>query len=354
MSEDHLSTEVSLSAELTDRGIKAGAKSRAISSIDRLLGGVVDLVNVPLESAARKGRAKADLEVAVIQALGEKQLEAIHADPEFAARAMQQHVKSIGTRHENKTEAVKVALEDLRSSPPTEDQNNAGGETLSDGFLNRWERYAEDATSDQVREKWGRILASEIRAPGTFSSKVMRVIDELEPETALLFERVCKARVGMTLIACMVGKLEYLETKRLVAAGLLVDAGEGGQIRQASRTINSAGKELFLFGLGRIAIGFDVNEKLDVKKTYGSETLKQAITLTSDLPAIPVYILTDVGHAVSSIIAHDEEAVIRNYLQILSTEIAPASFFEYYDITSKGGFQLVRTWVTVEPSSEPE
>lgn len=70
MSDDHLSNEVSLSAELTERGVKAGAKSRTISSIDRLLGGVVDLVNVPLERSARKGRAKTDAEVAVIEALG--------------------------------------------------------------------------------------------------------------------------------------------------------------------------------------------------------------------------------------------------------------------------------------------
>jgi len=70
MSEDHLSNEVSISAELTPTGVKAGAKSRLVSAIDRIAGGLFDLVNVPLERAAQKGRAKTTTDTKFIEALG--------------------------------------------------------------------------------------------------------------------------------------------------------------------------------------------------------------------------------------------------------------------------------------------
>lgn len=190
MADDHLGNEVSLSVELTERGFKAGAISRTVSSVDRLLGDVIDLANVHLERMTEKGRAKTDAEVSIIQALGKMQLEAIHSDPEFAARAMQQHLKVAGIRYENKAASVAAALEDLREEPSHAD-NASDADVLSDAFINRWERYAEEATDDQLREKWGRVLASEIRKPGTFSAKVLRVVDELDAATALTFERLC-------------------------------------------------------------------------------------------------------------------------------------------------------------------
>ncbi|MGX1745017.1 MULTISPECIES: DUF2806 domain-containing protein [unclassified Brevundimonas] len=343
MSDDHLSNEVSISAELTERGVKAGAKSRTLAAVDRLLGGVVDLANVPIERIAQKGRAKTDTQVAAIKALGEKQLEAIHSDPDFAARAMQQHLKVIGTRQENKTEAVRAALEDLRETPPTEEQNNSGGEQLDDAFLNRWERYAEDATSDQLREKWGRILAGEIRAPGTFSSKVMRIVDELEPNTALLFERFCAARVGMTVLGCLAPAADYVDLKRLVAAGLMVDPGEGGQIRRSSDVTDGSGHKMNLFSFGGKAVAFDDDQQIEKRNIYGSKALNEPLTLAEGKPAIPVYLLTDVGHAISSIIGHDEISVVENYLIKLS-EDRPDLRFREFSLNAVGSFSLVKLW----------
>lgn len=40
---DHLSNELSVEASLTESGVKASAKSRFLSAIDRMLGGIMDL-----------------------------------------------------------------------------------------------------------------------------------------------------------------------------------------------------------------------------------------------------------------------------------------------------------------------
>lgn len=40
--EDHLSNEISVEASLTESGVKATAKSRLLSAIDRMFGGMID------------------------------------------------------------------------------------------------------------------------------------------------------------------------------------------------------------------------------------------------------------------------------------------------------------------------
>jgi hypothetical protein len=56
--------------------------------------------------------------------------------------------------------------------------------------MNRFERFAEDASTDELRQRWGRVLSAEIRKPGTFSPKVLRIVDEIDQSTAAIFERV--------------------------------------------------------------------------------------------------------------------------------------------------------------------
>lgn len=337
MSDDHLSNEVSISAELTERGVKAGAKSRTLAAVDRLLGGVVDLANVPIERIAQKGRAKTDTQVAAIKTLGEKQLEAIHSDPDFAARAMQQHLKVIGVRHENKTEAVRAALEDLRETPPTEEQNNSGGEQLDDAFLNRWERYAEDATSDQLREKWGRVLASEIRVPGTFSGKVLRIVDELDAEAAIVFEDFCRHRIGSVIPTCLTGELAFEKQKTLVEAGLIIDPGGVFHRRQFAPNPLGDGTVLWLSTFNNRYIGARLKSE-----TSSPSSPKHAVYFAGSALAVQVYILTETGVAISSILPDNSESAVDSYLNKIVL-VAGVLDAREYERQPNGEMSLVRT-----------
>lgn len=335
MSEDHLSNEISLSAELTERGVKAGAKMRTLAAVDRLLGGVVDLANVPIERIAQKGRAKTDAQVAAIKALGEKQLEAIHSDPAFAARAMQQHLKVIGTRYENKTEAVRAALEDLREAPPSEEQNNSGSEQLDDAFLNRWERYAEDATTNLLREKWGRVLASEVRAPGTFSGKALRIVDELDASTAATFERLCASRLGNGIVRGVAGKLSYDESMALVAADLIMEPSLG-QVRLSTTGSAGDGTPLlfFVFPDGAVAIRTDTPHP-----SFGHDN--DAAIVSHELgPSIPIYALTDAGNAIASILPTNTQQVLKDLATAISTQARDLEV-RMYRTVSDGNFAWV-------------
>jgi hypothetical protein len=91
-----------------------------------------------------------------------------------------------------------------RLPPPAEDSRSAGGEaeppTLDDDWMNRFIRYAEDASSERMRQLWGRVLAGEIIHPGTFSMPALRFLAELDQGTAVTCENIAPFILGDFII----------------------------------------------------------------------------------------------------------------------------------------------------------
>ncbi|MBY3207046.1 DUF2806 domain-containing protein [Rhizobium laguerreae] len=300
MPEDHLNNETSLSAELTETGVKAAANSRAIAAIDRLMGNVADLGNAWIEGVTTRMRARSEGERLIIEAAARYGIERIGQDQAFAERAFENHFRRVVSQQLNKDAVVAEALRDLRDQPPNEVEAISGPGSLSEEFLGRFESYSADASTEQLRERWGRILASEIRMPGNFSSKVMRIVDELDADTAALFERCVAYRSERVLVKPLLGDFPVLDRIALVSAGLLADPGIGGQsVTFAEQVLD--GVECWVRRFGDIAIA--VRKDVDFPR-YAELALNGDRT-----PRCPVYILTDAGFALSSILTSREDDV---------------------------------------------
>ena len=156
--EDHLDKETSVSAELTPTGgVKASARSRAVAAFDRLIGNAFEKWNAPMEAKAAEVRAVSDSRLKVIEAVTALGLDKLRNNSEMAARAIENHFGKILDRQDNKEAVVAAAVEDLRLQPPTEQEASSGEDELQGPFVNRFERYAEEATTDGLRQKWGRV-----------------------------------------------------------------------------------------------------------------------------------------------------------------------------------------------------
>jgi len=152
MKEDHLDKETSVSAEITDKGIKAGAKSRFVAAIDRLGGAVVDMANAHVEGHAERRRAKTEGEVDLIKAATRYGVEQLGADPALAERAFQKHFRKIVREQDNTDAVLREALEDLSANPPDEASSSNQAE-LSEEFLDRLEDYSATASTNELRKR---------------------------------------------------------------------------------------------------------------------------------------------------------------------------------------------------------
>jgi len=337
MSADHLDNELSVSADLTPTGIKARAKSRALSAFDRLLGAGFERLSIHLEMKNAEERALGLARQKFIAALNEKKLGLLETDANFLAEALENDARSSVRRQVNKDAVAVAAIQDLRDQPPDEEATNSGPDTLSPDFLNRFERYAEDATDDQLRLKWGRILASEIRMPGTFSSKVMRVADELDVSIARLFEEVCSHRFDSQIPCCLV-TLPFMSRMRLVSAGLMIEPGVTGHLRVFDQGPVEAGV-FWTLAIGRNRLAIPGDCVLPIGVAWQESPL---VRDPKGRAAMPVYILTDEGAAISKILPDNSGDVRARYGAALSAACSPSPVYEYEPIEG-GGWRMLKS-----------
>ncbi|MER8641418.1 DUF2806 domain-containing protein [Mesorhizobium sp. M1252] len=312
--DDHLDKETSVSAELTPTGVKASAKSRFVAAVDRLGGNLVELMNAPIEAKVAERRAVSDSRVLAIETVAALGLERLKTDPDFAERAIRSHLDSMFAGQENKDAVLAKAVEDLRNQPPTEGEATSGSETLDEAFVRRFDRFAEAATTEELREKWGRVLAQEIRTPNTFSAKVLRIVDELDPQTAKLFETLCEHRLDNVVPKILSKELDFAEVAKLTGADLLVEPGLG-QRRLSFETQDSDGKDLWMWPFGR-EWAITVSRTSEPIGVFGDAT--KTVLIENNMPTVPVYVLSAEGVAVASILPDNTATA----LDRLATEIS--------------------------------
>lgn len=219
---DPLSSEVSFEAALTENGIKAAAKSRFVAAADRLFGGLLDIPGSFVEGKAQRRRLEDEIERQRIARRAELELESASALQRLESAAAYAAREEQLRRLINKASVVAEALEDFREEvDPTEEQGE-----VEDDWLNIFEDHASRASSDRLRSLWGKILAGEIRRPGSFSLTTLRILSEVDQKTAELFQRyVVGVLQGNLLIRPSELKGQALmDLTALEEAGLLQEA----------------------------------------------------------------------------------------------------------------------------------
>lgn len=318
MTTDHLDKETSISAELTATGIKASAKSRMVAAFDRLVGSVFDSWSVPFENKAAEERAKSKARLEAIEAVKALGLQQLRENPEQAAIALGQHFESVFGRQENKIGVVREALRNLEESV-AHAECDANQQHVDEGIMARFERYAEDASTEELRAKWGKVLAAEIRKPGAVSMKSMRVIDELDSKVAVLFEKICRFVVGNVVIKCLSGELHFSQTYPLVSAGLLVEPSLNGNFKKVIDATTSSGEAIYCTMMLECGLAFPKSANLP---NAGEGRIHPVERFDSSV-GVPVYVLTDVGAAIAAIICEDQEAAFNAFAVKVAKQLNP-------------------------------
>ncbi len=193
--DDHLSNEVSVDARITASGLSANAKSRAIAALDRLVGSLLDVPASKMESYASRIRARSRLEATVFDAAAEKLAGLIDNDAD-APRLIDGLVASQMHLLVNKKSVAGRAVGYLAapSSRPESEPDSDSAEIDPD-WLNHFGGYAEKASSEKVQDLWARVLAGEVRHPGSFSLTTLRLLAELDQKMASWFQEETEFRI---------------------------------------------------------------------------------------------------------------------------------------------------------------
>ncbi|WP_271606624.1 DUF2806 domain-containing protein [Bradyrhizobium sp. CCBAU 11434] len=160
--------------------IVAGPAGEAIS---RLIGGAVDIPAAWLAQLAQGVKDRTEAKTVVSKAVADATADYAKNNPEVIQRAAHLLLAKELRHQTNREEVARKAIEYLGEEP------SAKAEKPDDDWLNVFERYAEDASSERLRDVWGRILAGELRKPKAFSLRTLRFIAELDETVVSQFER---------------------------------------------------------------------------------------------------------------------------------------------------------------------
>lgn len=205
----------------------------SIRALDRLVGAAID---IPIAWLAQQ-RAKIDSQTLsygmVEEAIAKTVATQAGGDTDTVKRAVEVLVRKSYRAQVNREAVAAAMLEDL--SYQAHDAEPAPDEALppliDDDWLNVFERYAEDASTERMQKLWGRVLSGEVKKPGRYAMRTLRFLSEFSQGDALLFADYCNSTFGDFAPGNLVKPDDLKDLRGLIyleAAGLIQGASGVG------------------------------------------------------------------------------------------------------------------------------
>jgi hypothetical protein len=137
------------------------AMPQTLKNADKAIGRV-------LLSLAGNISARVDRSTGKVKAIGKIEIEDIVRNAEDRRKL------------DNRAAITKAALDEIKEEPGNTDAKEA----IDDDWLNTFARIAEDKSSEDLQKLFGKILAGEIRQPGSFSLRTIQFVSTLSREEA--------------------------------------------------------------------------------------------------------------------------------------------------------------------------
>jgi hypothetical protein len=190
-----LDREVSIRAKVTESGFEGAARSRFISACDALFGSTVGLLSAWADGCFQRLVIRQQIKTDDLKIV----LRGSSATPEQTGNEpsmiLQSLVNNEAKRLECRAAVLDSAVAEARALPPLPVGDEPSGDNkLDSAWIDTFSSYADKATTDDLRTLWGRILAGEIRKPRSFSLATLRIIAELDAQTAAIFQEIARFR----------------------------------------------------------------------------------------------------------------------------------------------------------------
>lgn len=206
------------------------------------------------------------------------------ADPQKLELARQRFVGEAIRKHENVTAVAERAAQIAQEAPGGDEPVAEDAPKPSQDWMNTLTRVAEDASSEELRDRLARVLASEARKPGTFSKSFIRFIDEVDRDVLAAFQRVVPY-----VFQDKIPKDETSRDAERFKDGLLLEhegiiAGASSFL-SAEFSISSAGSQMLFDGQTALVFIGEPDKKLTVPTWVLTSLGKQLFELMK--PNIP-------------------------------------------------------------------
>jgi hypothetical protein len=178
------------------------------NAISRLIAGAAEIPAAKFEQWAQQIRDRTKGKSIVNDAIASAVVDRAVADERLLDRAVESLIAKEYRKQSNKEAVARKTIEHLQDPPIPGPQQGRELRDIDNDWMNVFERHAENASSERLRDLWGRVLAGEIRRPGHFSLKTLSFIAELDEAVAKAFERITAEIVHDKYVPLHVGEAD--------------------------------------------------------------------------------------------------------------------------------------------------
>ena len=216
--EDAASTKLDIVADLiSSLNLPIWIARNASKAFRQLCSAAAEWPSAIFKGKAAERDAITDANIKITEEVTKKIVHQIEVPTEYAQLAVAKNIQKIIGEQINLDKTIAIAANELKEIGPanstdpdtsetdkkiaaestnqTEDQIEE--KTISDVWLNIFETEARPRSTEDAQLLFGRILAGEIKNPGSYSIKSVKTLGELSENAAILFKRLCSACVVM-------------------------------------------------------------------------------------------------------------------------------------------------------------
>lgn len=173
-------------------GVPAPVRKNFLKAFGALCTAAVDIPVARLEGIATEIRAQTDARVKLMSTNAEQIAGQMSVPPEYAHAAARKFGQKIVQQQINTDKVVEVAASVLQDESESSDTfNEVPKASISDDWLNNFQKEAEQVTSEEMRLLFGKVLAGEITRPSSYSIKTVRLLSQLDNQAAVAFRKFC-------------------------------------------------------------------------------------------------------------------------------------------------------------------
>jgi len=176
-------------------GIPAPIKKNFFKALAQLSTAAINIPTTWLDGKSAEIKASYEARVQIIKKQGDNISDRIEVPQEYISKASEKYASKVIKEQLNLDQITLNAARDITASEnPSEEQ---AIDEISDDWLNEFENYARLKSSDDMKLIFGKLLSGEIKRPGTFSIRTIRLISQLDNNAAKLFQLLCSATSSM-------------------------------------------------------------------------------------------------------------------------------------------------------------
>ena len=179
-------------------GIPAPVRRNFLKALGQLCTAAVDIPAAYLTGIADERRAETAARIELINVTAGQIAQQMEIDPEYARVAVRKFGHRVLREQVNLDMISQRAASELRDDGGARDQSDSeeSGDTISDDWLNAFEAEGRQISTEEMQVFFGKMLAGEIKRPGSYSRRTVKILGSLDQNVARNFVTLCSMGIS--------------------------------------------------------------------------------------------------------------------------------------------------------------